>query len=202
MPARKSPTIKINRAPVLTLWGAIVAECMGYDWDEALTLGRAVAGLNAASKARSLGLVRESSAKKKEPRPRSAASETVLLLGREVPAVRTPEGLRAAKDGRADSPESVDRYLRGRFGESYEAAADALRALARAVAREDLESAAFSLYEDFRPAVPRGTKGWGAAGVFDVERVNDITERLSGKPQSKRTTRRVASPPSKRARKK
>ena len=48
--------IEINRAPVLTLWAAIVAKRLGFDWDEALTLGRAVAGLNAYSKGRALGL--------------------------------------------------------------------------------------------------------------------------------------------------
>jgi hypothetical protein len=42
--------ISINRAPVLTLWAAIVAERLGFTHDEALTLGRAVAGLNAYSK--------------------------------------------------------------------------------------------------------------------------------------------------------
>ena len=43
-------TIQINRAPVLTLWAAVVAECLGFEWTEALTLGRAVAGLNAYAK--------------------------------------------------------------------------------------------------------------------------------------------------------
>ena len=40
----------INRAPVLTFWAAVVGEVLGFDHDEALTLGRAVAGLNAYSK--------------------------------------------------------------------------------------------------------------------------------------------------------
>ena len=40
-------TISINRAPVLTLWAAVVAKRLGFDHDEALTLGKAVAGLNA-----------------------------------------------------------------------------------------------------------------------------------------------------------
>jgi hypothetical protein len=44
-------TIRINRAPVLTLWAAVVAERLGFDHDTALTLGRAAAGLNAYSKA-------------------------------------------------------------------------------------------------------------------------------------------------------
>ena len=46
----------VNRAPVLTLWGAMVAEVLGFEHDEALTLGRAGAGLNAYSKGVSLGL--------------------------------------------------------------------------------------------------------------------------------------------------
>ena len=42
-----SKTISINRAPVLTLWAAVVAQGLGFDEDESLTLGKAVAGLNA-----------------------------------------------------------------------------------------------------------------------------------------------------------
>jgi hypothetical protein len=49
-------TIRINRAPVLTLWAAVVAACLGFAWEEALTLGRAVAGLNAYAKGKALGL--------------------------------------------------------------------------------------------------------------------------------------------------
>jgi hypothetical protein len=44
-------TIRINRAPVLTLWAAVVAERLGFDHNTALTLGRAVAGLNAIPRA-------------------------------------------------------------------------------------------------------------------------------------------------------
>lgn len=41
--------LQINRAPVLTLWVVVVAERLGYDESAALTLGKAVAGLNAQS---------------------------------------------------------------------------------------------------------------------------------------------------------
>jgi hypothetical protein len=47
--------VKINRAPVLTLWSIVVAEHLGYDHAAAMTLGKAVAGLNAQSKGRRLG---------------------------------------------------------------------------------------------------------------------------------------------------
>jgi len=36
------PSILVNRAPVLTLWTAAVAERLGHPADTALTLGRAV----------------------------------------------------------------------------------------------------------------------------------------------------------------
>jgi len=38
----KRSSVMINRAPVLTLWAAAVAEMLGFDHDEALTLGRAL----------------------------------------------------------------------------------------------------------------------------------------------------------------
>ena len=47
-----SKTLSIDRA--LTLWASVVAGRLGFERDEALTLGRAVAGLNAYSKGRSL----------------------------------------------------------------------------------------------------------------------------------------------------
>ena len=48
--------VLINRAPVLTLWAAIVAERLGFNHDEALSLGMALAGLNAQSKGQRLGI--------------------------------------------------------------------------------------------------------------------------------------------------
>jgi hypothetical protein len=41
---------------VLTLWAAVVGEGLGFEHEESLALGRAVAGLNAYSKGVSLGL--------------------------------------------------------------------------------------------------------------------------------------------------
>jgi hypothetical protein len=45
--------------PVLTFWAAVVAERLGYDYETALTLGKAVAGIKARSKARQFGIVDE-----------------------------------------------------------------------------------------------------------------------------------------------
>jgi hypothetical protein len=56
--SRESMTITTNRAPVLTLWASIVAERQGFDRAAGLTLGKAVAGLNAQTKGRRLGIFR------------------------------------------------------------------------------------------------------------------------------------------------
>ena len=37
--------IKINRAPVLTLWAVVVGERLGYKREEALTLAKGLTGL-------------------------------------------------------------------------------------------------------------------------------------------------------------
>ena len=47
-----SASIRVNRAPVLTLWASIVAERLGYPASTTLTLGRAIAGYSAMAKAR------------------------------------------------------------------------------------------------------------------------------------------------------
>jgi len=93
-PARK---VIINRAPVLTLWAAVVAERLGFDHTEALTLGRAVAGLNAYAKGVKLGIYEPATATVKKQRKElgDGARVAVSLLNRGVPVARTPDGLRA-----------------------------------------------------------------------------------------------------------
>ena len=95
--------IRINRAPVLTLWAAVVAEWLGFDRDAALTLGQAVAGLSAYAKGVSLGIIELRPELVHEQGDRLSEGERlhVDLLGRAVPVVRTPDGLRAVnKQGR------------------------------------------------------------------------------------------------------
>ena len=108
-------SISINRAPVLTLWAAVVAERLGFERDEALTLGKAVAGLTAQSKGQRLGIFTPSPAevrKKRAERAKEAGVFPVALLGRAVPVLQTEAGLRAVgKDQKPVSPESVGKYL-------------------------------------------------------------------------------------------
>src|SRR5689334_20611435 len=148
-------TIKINRAPVLTLWAAIVSERLGHSPETALTLGRAVAGLNANSKARRLGLAGEK-AEKPEAKAPARKGRSVTVLGRPVPVTQTKDGLRALAKDEAIKPSSVERYLASKFGDELPAVRAALEDLARAYSRDQLEASAYDLYEQFRPAVPEG----------------------------------------------
>src|ERR1700752_2766957 len=89
-------TISINRAPVLTLWAAVVAERLGFNEDEALTLGKALAGLNAQSKGRRLGIFKPHEEKPKKAREKERGEAfSIALFGRSLPAKNTDEGIRA-----------------------------------------------------------------------------------------------------------
>lgn len=171
--------IKINRAPVLTLWAAVVAERLGYEEETALTLGKAVAGLNAQSKGRKLGIYEEKSEeeKKKERKKKEPVkTEFIEILGRGVPAVKTPQGLRAAIDGDPIDAESVRTYLKQKFKDDYGDARGAMESLAKAYPPKQLEGIAYGLYEKFRPEIPEGKKGWGARGDLDLDYIRSLAK--------------------------
>ena len=166
--------IKINRAPVLTLWAAVVAERLGYDEETALTLGKAVAGLNAQSKGRRLGIYEEKI--EEEKKEKTTKPEFIELLGRGIPAVKTPKGLRAAIKGEAIHAGSVETYLKQKFKDDLDDTRAAMEKLAKAYTPKQLESKAYGLYEKFRPEIPEGTKGWGAKGDLDLDYIRSLAE--------------------------
>ncbi len=171
--------IKINRAPVLTLWAAIVAERLGYDRKESLTFGKAVAGLNAQSKGRRLGIYEEkkdAGEEKDKKEEKQAKLEFIEILGRGVPAIRTSQGLRAAIKGEQIDAETVQKYLMQKFGDDLDEVRMAMEALAKAYTKKQLESEAYSLYEKFRPKIPEGTKGWGAKGDLDLDFIRSLAK--------------------------
>jgi hypothetical protein len=90
----------VNRAPVLTLWAAVVAERLGHPADTALTLGRAVAGSSARVKAGNIGRD-ERQADRDADTPALAMAHvtpSTLLLGKMIRLLPTADGeLRAAE---------------------------------------------------------------------------------------------------------
>jgi len=168
--------VMVNRVPMVTLWAAVVAEVLGFEHDEALTLGRAVVGLNAYSKGVSLGLFQPTPQEVKEHRRKIRKDEWVIidLLHRAVPAKHTDEGLRALSGESPIRPESVQKYLEGKFGDALEDVSKAMLVLAKSLPPSDLAEKAYGLYEKFRPEIPPGRKGWGASGKLDLDLIRKM----------------------------
>jgi hypothetical protein len=166
----------LSRAPVLTLWAAVVAEVLRFKHEEALTLERAVAGLNAYSKGVSLGLFQPTPKEVKEQRREMRREEplTVELLHPTVPAKHTNEGLRALSGESFIRPESVKKYLESKFGDALEDVSKTMLDLWKSLPPSQLAEKAYALYEKFRPEIPPGKKGWGASGKLDLDLVRKM----------------------------
>jgi len=169
----KSSEIRVNRAPVLTLWAAIVAERLGHDADAAITLGRAVAGSSARVKARAIGLEekRENGNARSVAKP--APRQMVHLLGRDVPVVEQKGSQYALDHDKPASPRPAHAYVEKAFGEHLPAVRRAMEALADSLPPEELNRIGFRLYEHFRPEVPAGAAGWGKKGVLDLRQIEN-----------------------------
>jgi len=163
--------VRVNRAPVLALWAAVVAERLGYPSETAFSLASHVAGTAARAKARRLGIAEEGEAPteklRQEPR------ETARLLGKPVPLTHDADGviLADAGGGRPAPAAPAQAYVAKAFGGRLSDVRAAMEALAARYAPEELNRIGFRLYEQFRPEVPRDVRGWGAKGELDLARI-------------------------------
>jgi hypothetical protein len=174
-------TLRINRAPVLALWGSVVAERLGMPYETALTVGQTLAEINAYSKGVRLGIYEAPEERPHVPPPPLPAGvrkvREITLLGRVIHIGDTPEGPRAIAKGAIVKPEAVERYLRGKFGDALTSVRNEMKRLASRFTPEELNQDGFHLYEQFRPAVPAGERGWGAKGVLDVAKIRALVGR-------------------------
>jgi hypothetical protein len=168
----------INRAPVLTLWAAVVAERLGFKKDEALSLAKAVAGLNAQAKGRRLGIFKPHEVGTTPAGKKKRGEEFwIELVGRPVPIKNTADGIRAVRGTQVIDPGGVRDYLDHKFGENRATVRKALARLASSYKPNELATQAFPLYERFRPEIPEGVRGWGAKGELDLARIGKMAKR-------------------------
>lgn len=171
--------ILINRAPVLTLWVAVVAEREGYAFEEGLSFGRFIAALFARTKGQRLGIFEkevEAEARKAQKlvapkgKRRVEQVERFEVFGMRIPGIRTETGLRLAVwGGKPIHPNVVKAYLLRAFGSDFDHVKAAMEELARAIPPDRIGKEAYHLYEKFRPQVPEGPQGWGAKGILDLD---------------------------------
>ena len=161
--------VEVNRAPVLTLWAAVVAERLGFEHEEALTLGKSVAGLTAQSKGQRLGIFTpspEAVRRQRAEKAKAAGVFAVALLGRAVPVLHTDEGLRAVgKDQKPVSPASVEKYLKSKFGDALPAVRAAMMTLAKSRSPERCwRTMRFTSTSSSDPACRPVSRGGGRRG--------------------------------------
>ncbi len=58
-------------------------------------------------------------------------------------------------------------------------ARDAMTGLALMHSPEELAAIAYRLYEEFRPGVPAGVKGWGAKGRLDLDQRRELARTIA-----------------------
>ncbi len=174
--AKAPAPIRVNRAPVLTLWAAVVAARLGHPPDTALSLASAVAGTAARAKARRLGIA-EQRDHGKDAAP-GKPQDTARLLGKDVRLTHDADGvvLAAAGEGKPAPAAPVAAYIAKAFGGRLEEVRAAMEALAAGIEPQELNRCGFRLYEHFRPEVPRDVKGWGAKGDLDLARIRNAAE--------------------------
>ena len=175
--------ILVNRAPVLELWGSCVAHTVHPElpWQACLSIGKRIAAITAISKGRSIGTIPQPDKdEKKDGKKKSKADggeRTIRVMGFAMPM----DGDEVVAQGRAKkgSEESLAR----RFGhENLHRVRSAMEsALQTWKGHEDeLEKQAFSMYEEFRPDVAAGQKGWGRKGELRLDAIEAAVQRASG----------------------
>lgn len=164
-----------NRAPVLELWASCVTKLIypSIAWETCLSVGSAISTITAVAKGRSIGTIEKPDPSKAEERrrERQRKAENEPLEDIEVMGFHLH-----LKNGQAlvgDKPKvGNESALSKKFGhDQYEMAKRAFQdALGSWKGREDeLDREAFKMYEDFRPTVPSGQKGWGRKGQLNLE---------------------------------
>ena len=120
-------------------------------WRGRRVVAGAVAGLTAHAKGVRLGIYEPTAEDARERRQRLAAGDElhVSLMGRAVPAVATPDGIRAIEKGKPANPAAVEKYLASKFGDRLGEVRAAMERLAASVPPAELARVAFRLYERF-----------------------------------------------------
>ncbi|KAI6897583.1 hypothetical protein KC318_g5449 [Hortaea werneckii] len=170
-------TITINRAPVLELWASCVTNFIypSLPWETCLSIGSAIATITAVAKGRSIGTIEkpEPGEAEKRRRERQRKAENEPLEDIEVMGFHLRLENGQALVGEKPKPGN-ESALSKKFGhEQYERAKGAFQdALGSWKGREsELDGEAFKMYEEFRPTVPPGQKGWGRKGQLNLESV-------------------------------
>lgn len=184
-PAGEVQYVKINRAPVLTLWVAVVAERQGFSKEAGLTFGKAISGMLAQSKGRSIGVFDKKDTddaakleREEEEHRQGIAKHDVFGMSIKAKDVGDDGDVRALDSNmQAMNHKQAEGYLQRAFGERLQDAKSALEKLAHSYKAEEIGEHCYHLYEQFRPSVASGQKGWGQKGQLDLAQIHHMAQQ-------------------------
>lgn len=170
--ASASAVLKVNRAPVLTLWMTVCLRRLRYAEDTCLSVAKVVTGRCASAKGKSLGIFQapESGEKATAKKPAAVeAPEVCTIAGHKVPLASQPDGsLLATSVGSVVNPKSVETYLNRAFKGDLTVVRSAMQKVASSYSAAEIQKDAMQLYERFRPA----WKGWGVPGDLHLKDIS------------------------------
>ncbi len=181
--SKSEAPIVINRAPVLELWGACVASFLHPElsWNACLSIGSSIATITAISKGRSIGKI----AKPDPDAPKQKKKEDKKDGEDELPSVRVMGFPMTLRDDavivKGKPRPGRELSLARRFGTEENLAlvkstmVDALETWRGD--EDELDKAAFHMYEQFRPEVARGQQGWGRKGELYLSQIDSVVRK-------------------------
>ncbi|KAF1955074.1 hypothetical protein CC80DRAFT_594687 [Byssothecium circinans] len=190
-PAANKDVIVINRAPVLHLWSACVTHFLypSLPWSTCLSAGSAISTICAISKGRSIGTVSEKdeseaaeSRRRKEKRKQKDLDEVEVMDFR----LKLKDGLTLVGSearGKPGSEDALRKKFDGGSGGGEGGAYEKVKKCFEDVLgewegeEEELSRRGFGFYEEFRPEVGKGQKGWGRKGELSLEKVREVVGR-------------------------
>ncbi|KAE9410642.1 hypothetical protein BT96DRAFT_984149 [Gymnopus androsaceus JB14] len=146
----------VNRAPLMTAWSTIVAERMGFEREEALSIASSYTEMNAIAKGVSLGIYKDGKQKGLEA-VKGGTQPYVDIMGRRPLYQIHNDRWRALHSGAPTHPNTAFSYISRSLRQTMPFIIGALRLLANSFSPQEINEKGWGLYTQFRPAV----EGWG-----------------------------------------
>ncbi|KAG7096871.1 hypothetical protein E1B28_004278 [Marasmius oreades] len=184
----RTKSVIINRAPLMTAWATVVAERMGFQREEALSIASVYTEINAISKGVSLGIFKEGKEKGLDAL-RGGTQPYVDFIGRRPLYRNQKEQWRALLHGTPATPSAAFGYISRSFRQTTPYVVGTLRLLADSYSPQEINNKAWSLYADFRPEV----NGWGkrsevkCLNILDLRKPSSDADPTNGSESADRT---------------
>lgn len=184
-------SVIINRAPIMMCWATIVAERMGFQREEALSIGQKECSfsrdiphftpasvfteMNAVAKGVTLNRIKPDEGRLREA-VKGGSQSYVEFIGRRIPLYQTQAGQwRALSSGNPVEPHTAFSYISRALRQTLPYVTGALRLLADTFNAQDLNHHAWTLYAEFRPRVNE----WGKRSEMKCSDILRLRQKSS-----------------------